>query len=253
MRILLTGSLGYVGAYLHQRLGQAHQIEAIDERVGCVYQGISQATVRSFDAVVHVAAHSSVKACAADPWGGIRNNLFGPVELAEKMDGKPLIYASSSSVHAVGGRTVYDATKRAADEILPVIYPNAHALRFGTVFGVSPVMREDTMINAMTLSAVRLGTIRARNQHKWRPVLTLDDLGWFVEQCLAGEVAPGLHDVATFLCRIGGYADMVREVTGATIVSERDTPTYDFKMGVLGRTQSIYPVIEELVAHWTRQ
>jgi nucleoside-diphosphate-sugar epimerase len=248
----ITGGLGYVGSALAERLHcPASRPLIIVDDSGCSplrYQHMKTIYNVSF---IHLAAHSSVAACQADPWGAVRNNLSDVIEFVRGMeDDAPFIYASTGSVHDQHHRSLYDETRRALDAIITLLHPNAWGLRFATVCGVSPVMRDDTILNGMTKSAVREGVIRVRNQHKWRPVLSLDDLCWFVDRCLSGDVPPGIHDVATFNCRIGGYADLVRQQTGAEIIEERDTPTYDFSQPTLGRTNDIRPVIEELVAYW---
>src|SRR5207249_7406853 len=58
----------------------------------------------------------------------------------------------------------------AADE---TFYPTI--LRLGTLFGLSPRMRFDLVVNLLTVRAVRLGKITIFNGHQWRPFLHVED------------------------------------------------------------------------------
>lgn len=209
------------------------------------------------DTVIHLAAHSSVAACLSDPLGAIANNLTDLVTFAQKLRGQTLIFASTGSVYSRNGATsVYDLTKLLAEKALTEVCAAAgvplHILRLATVAGVSPVMRADTIINGMTRDAVRTGVVTVRNPSVWRPVLFLPDLAWFVDRILAGDVVPGVHDLASFQARVGGWADVVARATGARIETSESTETYDFRMPVLeGGPGRLDDVVVGLIEHWS--
>lgn len=259
MRILITGGHGYVGSYLTKHLrARDFDVEVSDPTVKNTsidmsrhYQYFRCPQLNGYQAVMHLAAHSSVAACDADPQGAVNNNLLDMIHLARKMDDQIFIFASSGSVLDGNTSKLYDATKRAGEQILPYVYPRAHILRFGTVCGVSPVMREDLILNGMVRDAVRTGVITVRNSHAWRPVLFLPDLCAAVDRILAGQMPSGVHDLASFQARIGGWADMVSQVTGARIEDAGLTEHYEFRMTIPPKGLTTpEAMIKELMEYW---
>ncbi|HLF55376.1 MAG TPA: aminotransferase class I/II-fold pyridoxal phosphate-dependent enzyme [Thermoanaerobaculia bacterium] len=150
--------------------------------------------LEGIDAVVHLAALSDERSCELDPAETSVVNVTGTARLADRClaagtprflfasscgvyarrDGEPLLteeaptapvgrYAQSK---AAGERALID---RAADTRCLVI------LRLGTLYGVSPRMRFDLVVNRMTLDAVRLGRIRVDHGDVWRPLLHVRD------------------------------------------------------------------------------
>lgn len=257
-RILITGGHGYIGASLTRHLrSQDYDVEVSDPAVKNSaidmtrhYQYFRVPNLNGYQVIIHLAAHSSVVACEADPQGAVNNNLTDTIHLARKLDDQVFIFASSGSVLDPNTSKLYDATKRSAEQLLPYIYPPCHILRFGTVCGVSPVMREDLILNAMTRDAVRNDVVSVRNSNAWRPVLFLPDLCAAVDRILAGKTEPGVHDMASFQARIGSWADMVSRATGAKIVEEGPSPHYDFRMMPMANPTPPETVIGELVKHW---
>lgn len=258
MRLLLTGGSGYIGSALHAHLLHAeHDVSIVDLRHGDElstgrYQDIHPYQLDSFDVVIHLAAHSSVAACEADPDGARANNAHDVAGLVSKLAAQTLIFASTGSLYSKNGpRMVYDQTKGEAEEIVRS-YQDAHILRLATVCGVSPVMREDLILNGMTRDAVKTGVVAVRNPWAWRPVLFLPDLFWFVDRILYGEMDPGLHDLASFNARIGSWADIVAKATGSAIKEAPDTPTYNFRMPTLTDAPgTLERTIRELKGYWS--
>ena len=80
MRIWVTGAGGFVGTRLVARLSAAgHEVHASDRELDVadaarVARGLARARPQ---AIVHLAALSSVSETAADPWAALRVNYFG--------------------------------------------------------------------------------------------------------------------------------------------------------------------------------
>lgn len=258
-KILITGGSGYIGSVLHRHLIEAeHAVAIVDPDVGDTlsvrrYQEVEDWQLQRFDAVIHLAAHSSVAACDADPEGAFANNVAGVVDLISKLrHGQTFIFASTGSLHDINASRVYDRTKRQAETMILCNYPTAHILRLGTVCGVSPAMREDLILNGMTRDAVRKGVIRVTNPHAWRPVLFFPDLLAAVDGVLSGGALVGIHGLASFQARIGSWADMVAKVTGAEIDDVGLSPHYDFRMPLPSSVTTPEAVIGELAEYWRR-
>lgn len=260
-RILITGGAGYVGSVLTRHLrGRDFDVEVSDPLVKPSTQDMTRhyqyfriPQMNTYDAVIHLAAHSTVAACEADPAGAIDNNILQTIRLARQMSFQTLIFASSGSVLDCNTVKLYDTTKRTIEQALPYIYPKAHILRFGTVCGVSPAMRGELLLNGMVRDAVRTGAITVRNPHAGRPVLFFPDLCAAVDRILSGDCPPGLYNTASFQTSIGGWADMVAGVTGASIVEEGPCPHYSFKMVPPLTGTEPEKVIKELMEYWRKR
>lgn len=213
MRVLVTGHTGYIGTVLTQRFQDAgHEVRGLDSGLfeACLH-GPSPGdppTVRSdirdvptealdgIEAVVHLAAISN------DPMGELATELThqvnhrASVQLAEaaKAAGvRRYLYSSSCSV--------YGASDIAAlvDETAPFAPVSAYAqskvavegdlqqlanddfsptsLRNATVYGWSPRVRLDLVLNDLVASAYLTGQVLVLSDGTpWRPIVHVDDV-----------------------------------------------------------------------------
>lgn len=266
MNVLIIGGCGYVGSALYRHLIAAgHEVDSIDiERRGNPgierSQVINYAHVSRFDewdAVIVMAGVSSVGEAKTSPYTAFMGNLVHLGQLTQRLNGQPLIYASSAAVHALPGpqtTNLYDVTKTAADMIIPQLYAETWALRFGTVAGPSPNMRLDTVVNAMVRSARSKGRVNLSNPDAWRPILGMGDLLRGVEAILDGGVSPGLHDLCSFNMPIGRIAREIAERFSASIEKLPPSPSYDFLMGAshwFKPTETLAAIVDDLDAHYT--
>lgn len=234
MRILITGGCGYIGSALALHLHSVgHKVETLD-LVGPAdhvfdYRELGAMAYAKHDAIIHLAGHSSVAACRAEPLQAVQNNLTSFIKWLRKLHGAPLYWASSSSVLSIDGGNLYDATKRAAEAIIPALYPNSYALRFGTVCGVSPRMRWDLMLNKMASAAYTDGIIRVSNPAVFRPILAIRDLCAAVAALLPLD-SPGTYNLVTDNATVESLASATAKRFKAEMWLDPSTPTYDFKM-----------------------
>lgn len=184
MRVLVTGGAGYKGVVLTQRLlRQGHRVTVLDnflygyeslmhlvedprfDVLRCDVRGVTEAVVKGYDAVFHLAGISGYSACEANPQSARLINVDGSRQLAEALGrGQMLIYASTTAFYGkadgvcderspVHPASLYGLTKHQGEQIL-MQRENSVALRFATVFGVSPRMRVDLLVNDFTYRAV---------------------------------------------------------------------------------------------------
>ena len=221
MKVLVTGHHGYIGSVLTavlDRLG--HEVSGLDTFYyrGCDFGGAASASdeqkldvrevthtdVEGFDAVVHLAALSN------DPLGDLNPQLTDDINLtgtlsvarAARKAGVPrFIFASSCSMYGASGTgdmldenaplrplTPYASSKVRAEEALMNIAGAGFSIvsmRNATVYGVSPRLRLDIVLNNLAAWAVTTGSIRILSDGKsWRPLIHVRDVARVVDLLL---------------------------------------------------------------------
>jgi nucleoside-diphosphate-sugar epimerase len=262
MKILVIGGCGYIGSAIYRHLDdQGHAVDSMDLELrgdaGILRNDRMNYTwahrFSDWEAVIMMAGHSSVKASIATPYAAFENNLANLARLTQHLAGQPLIFASSAAVHDEANHgNMYDITKRAAEAIVPLLYPNSWGLRFGTVAGPSPNMRLDTMVNAMVSSALRHNRVLMSNPRVWRPILGMDDLLRGIDRILDGQVPAGLHNMCSFSSSIEHIAERIGEITGTPVTEFEPSPTYDFLMTPeewMEPTQTLDEIVAALIEH----
>lgn len=193
--VLVTGGLGYLGSILCEHLLDAgFRVKALDNLMyGVGQQGLfhlcarpafdfvqgdvrEEAVLRSAlqdaDVIIHLAAVVGAAACDRDPHLATTVNL-GSVRLLNRLRSprQLVIYPNTNSGYgttdgaalctedtplqpiSLYGRTKVEAEKHLLDS------PNVIALRLATVFGMSPRMRLDLLVNHFVYTALTEGYI----------------------------------------------------------------------------------------------
>lgn len=122
MKILITGSSGFVGTHLVEKLSQNHQIIKYDLKDGQdVLDGkVLAQKLEEVDLVIHLAAFISAQESWEKPIDYIRNNSLGTlsvIDCAIKSGVKKMIFFSSAAVKAKP-LTPYAVSKINAEEIV---------------------------------------------------------------------------------------------------------------------------------------
>ncbi len=242
-KILLIGGNGYIGS----RLQEVLNVDVIDTNWfgdgdlhwSGDYKDLTSKYYESYDTIILLAGHSSVKMSEGNLNSCFNNNVRNFIDLIEKLDKQKLIYASSSSVYgSVGGRTVnekyhgfepynqYDISKHTADLYAQKSDVEYYGLRFGTVNGYSPVLRTDVMINAMVNSALQHGEIKLFIKDTMRPILGLNDLCGAVETIIDHDKDErGLYNLASFNKTAEQIAYEVGSVMNVPVIEYETDPT----------------------------
>lgn len=190
-KILVTGAAGYIGSTLCGRLLEAGcSVVALDNLFYgecslfhyCANpdfqfingdardKGIMKAALRDVDAIIPLAAMVGVGACKRDPDMTRSVNLEAILLMNRLRSNEQLvIYPTTNSGYGTSSGEVfcteetplqpislYGETKAQAESAL-LESPNAICLRLATVFGLSPRMRLDLLVNHFVLSAVTDG------------------------------------------------------------------------------------------------
>jgi nucleoside-diphosphate-sugar epimerase len=229
--ILVTGGAGYIGSVLvrdllrrgerirlvDRMLHGSHGLEGLEseERLEVLTLDLRDPrthdeVLRGCGSVVHLAAIVGDKACALDEEVAVQTNWTATVSLARRaatLGVRRFVFASTCSVYGEGRNelltetspvhplSLYAETRRHA-EIGILELPRGDGfqpilLRFGTVYGLSPRMRFDLVVNLLALRAVRDGAISIFGGGQWRPFVHVADIARALQLALA-EPAP--HD-----------------------------------------------------------
>lgn len=210
MKILINGGAGYIGSVLIGHLLRAgHSVTVLDNLIfgqrslfgycsnpnfEFVFGDVRNAdTVRPLvakaDAVIHLAAVVGAPACDRDVEYATTLN-FGSVETLSKLVSKDqkVIYPCTNSGYGTQSGdvfcteetplepiSVYGRTKADAEKLL-LDTGNAVAFRLATVFGVSPRMRVDLLVNDFTYKAYKDGYLVLYESHFQRNFLGIEDV-----------------------------------------------------------------------------
>lgn len=240
MKICLIGSSGFIGAVLVEYLiASGHALRFCDIKTGPEgdYRNLTPLHLAGVDVVIHLAGHSSVAACEADPWGSVANNVTDFLPFVEMLAGleKPplLLWASSGSVLS-DVHSLYDEQKRALEALVPHLYPRSIGLRFASVCGAGTQTghRNDIILNSMVRAAVVDGSVFMANPNIRKPILGLKDLCRLVESLLIVDEddLPTLVDLCSFVTTPKGAAFVVNAATTAGVYERSPSQAYDFAM-----------------------
>ena len=193
VNVLVTGGAGYIGSILCQRLLEAgHHVTALDTlmygqhslfhlcanprfefvRGDARDEELVRRSIKSADVLIPLAAVVGAPACARDPWlaeslnlDAIRmlNRLRSPSQLVIFPNTNSGYGTTSGDVLCtedtpMNSISLYGRTKTQAEmELLES--PNTITLRLATVFGMSPRMRLDLLVNHFVYAAVTDGYV----------------------------------------------------------------------------------------------
>lgn len=213
------------------------------------FRNLTKKFLSTFDAVLLLAGHSSVKMCDGNLLSSWNNNVSNFINLVGKLDKEQhLIYASSGSVYGVTPIPLtedilldfkpinnYDLSKYSLDMNAMSLIANGHnitGLRFGTVNGWSPNVREELMINSMTSGAIKNNYISINNAHIRRPILGIADLSRAMH-AIINSPKPGIFNLASFCDSVTGISSSISKKLDVDIQRIPDTPnSFDFVMGM---------------------
>jgi nucleoside-diphosphate-sugar epimerase len=259
MRVLVTGHHGYIGSVLAPFLAAAgHDVVGYDTQLyrGCDFvadrgsvsgpvadiRDVAPDDLDGFEAVVHFAALSN------DPLGDLDASLTedinrdGTLRLAHAARDagvRRFVFASSCSMYGASGTddaldeqaplrplTPYAESKvRAEEGMFALAGPDFApvSMRNATVFGVSPRLRLDIVLNNLAAWAHTTGRIRLLSDGMaWRPLVHVEDVARATEALLdapedlvRGEAFNIGTDEQNYLVR--DLAEVLAAVTGCGI------------------------------------
>jgi len=212
MRVLVTGSLGYIGTVLvPMLLKEGHDVIGMDTDYysRCTFTGAPvdvptlkmdvrdapNTAVRGVDAIIHLAGLSN------DPLGDYNPNLTDDInfqastrlaQLAKQAGVQRFLFASSCSNYGASGDqflteeaafnpvTPYGVSKVRVEQELQNLADESFSpvfLRASTAYGLSPRIRFDLVVNNLTAWAFTTGRVYLKSDGTpWRPIVHVEDI-----------------------------------------------------------------------------
>ena len=187
MKILITGAAGYIGSVLVPILLQkGHKVIAVDNFMYqqtslldcCHYENFSlingdvrnadliNKQMKKVDAILPLACLTGAPLCDKDPLAAKAVNFEGiETILSKRSPNQIIIFPTTNSGYGVGEKGIYCTEEtplrpvslygKMKVEIEKIILESGNSItfRFATVFGVSPRMRLDLLVNDFTYRA----------------------------------------------------------------------------------------------------
>jgi nucleoside-diphosphate-sugar epimerase len=184
MKILITGGAGYKGVLLTESLlNLGYDVTIMDNFmygydsithllkfpnlnvIKLDIRNLNEKNLKNYDCIFHLAGISGMPACNNNPHSANSINLESVKNILNFLSpNQYLINASTTSMYGYSKEicnedsevkpvSVYGITKYESEKIIQD-RNNSISLRFATVFGVSPKMRHDLMVNDFVYKAI---------------------------------------------------------------------------------------------------
>lgn len=208
--ILVTGGAGYIGSVLtKQLLERGHKVTVLDSfmynqnslmdccqhdsfaviRGDCRDSETMSMALKNVDTIIHLAALVGAPLCNADKVGATTTNLESTkLLLSLRKDHQKILFPCTNSGYGIGEKnnfcteetpmrpiSLYGRTKVEAERLL-LAAGNAISFRLATVFGVSPRMRLDLLVNDFVYRAMNDRTVVLFEPHFKRNYVHIRDV-----------------------------------------------------------------------------
>ena len=252
MKILVTGGAGYVGSLLSRKLlAKGYQVKVMDslwygkqsiaecltnENFELIQEDVRNlvSTVRAMkdvDAVIHLASIVGMPASSIEPRTSEEINYLATKNIAElcQLHGiETYIFASTCSVYGSQPSKIiteksrtspldyYSKQKFLSERAIGWLNDSPTILRFGTLFGLSPRMRFDLVINLFIAQALKEKEITVFGGNQFRPFLHVEDAADSIIFALEKDLT-GTYNVTAQNFTIMDAAKKIKELTNCNI------------------------------------
>jgi nucleoside-diphosphate-sugar epimerase len=211
LKILITGGAGYIGSILTPfLLSKGHKVTVLDNfmfrqtgilsccsdpnfnvvRGDCRDEAILASVMRGQDVIIPLAAIVGAPACANDGMAAMTTNVDAIARLlALRSQEQLFVFPNTNSGYGVGEQgkfcdedsplnpiSLYGRTKVEAEQAV-LAAGNSICFRLATVFGVSPRMRLDLLVNDFVYRAITDRTVVVFEGHFKRNYIHVRDIG----------------------------------------------------------------------------
>ena len=220
-RILVTGGAGYLGSILvPELLAQGHEVTVVDNFMysqnslahACAHRGfrvvsgdiriesVMAPLIREAEIIIPLAAYVGAPLCSRDPVGAHSVNHDAILMMMKLVGrGQLVLMPTTNSAYGSGDKnnfcteesplnpiSQYAVEKVAVEKVL-MRHPDAISLRLATVFGMSPRMRIDLLVNDFTYRAVHDRFVVLFEGHFKRNYIHVRDVASAFLHCIANR------------------------------------------------------------------
>jgi len=257
MKILITGGAGFLGSVLSRKLLDKDYTVRIIDDLWYGKESISDClknpnfelikadmrnlveTVRAMkniDAVIHLASIVGMPASSIEPRTSEEINYLATkniAELCQLHEIETYIFASSCSVYGSQTNTLitekspvlpldfYSKLKFFSERAIGWLNRAPTILRLGTLFGLSPRMRFDLVINLFIAQAITKGKITVFGGNQYRPFLHVSDAADSLIFALENNLT-GTYNVISENMTILEAAKRISKVIDCEIIISKD-------------------------------
>jgi nucleoside-diphosphate-sugar epimerase len=263
LKILVTGGAGYIGSVLVPNLlDQGHEVTVIDnfifkqtslassirkENLHLVFgdvrdENLMQPLLAKADLIIPLAAIVGAPACDSDPVAAQSINKDSILWLLKKLSpNQRIIMPTTNSAYGSGDKnnfcdessplnplSLYARDKVTVEKEL-MMHPGATSFRLATVFGISPRMRLDLLVNNFTYRAITDGFVVVFEGHFKRNYIHVLDVVQAFNLAISNE-----KDFAGEIFNVGlseaniSKIELCREIQGVV-------PNFTFLEAAMGK------------------
>lgn len=230
----MTGSRGYIGRILCPHLvDNGYKVVEFDKHLDndiLDYQSL-QDKAHDVEVIVHLAAVVGMKAVDENPQLSKNINIIG-TENVLKCNKKTIytsVLAAFEPCEIVTEETgtypkhEYYVQKLVAEKLVREADSKNIVLRFGTLYGVSPSMRNDLLIHTLVEEAVR-GKIKIFQPEVVRPITSINDAVSSISFFVTSKNHGGLYNIVTKNIVKREIAEMIAKVNKSylEVVNDED-------------------------------
>lgn len=266
MKILVTGGAGYLGSVLCRKLlERGYQVRVIDnlwygkEPINELLKNhnfeliegdirnliVTVKALKDIDGVIHLASIVGMPASNIEPKTSEEVNYLATkniAELCQLHNINTYIFASTCSVYGyqpdqmitekshLNPLDFYATQKYLSERAIGWLNHAPTILRFGTLFGISPRMRFDLVINLFVAQALKEKKITVHGGNQYRPFLHVSDAAEALIFALEKNLT-GTYNVISKNYTILEVAKAVSKITGCEIeISKEIEDNRDYKV-----------------------
>ena len=259
MEILVTGGAGYLGSILTRKLlSKGYKVTVFDalwygkepindcltnDNFTLINEDIRNLiptvkALKNMDAVIHLASVVGMPASSIEPKTSEEVNYLATKNMAELCELHGIdtyIFASTCSVYGSQGNNLitekskvnpldyYAESKWLSERAIQYLNHAPTILRFGTLFGTSPRLRFDLVVNLFIIQSIMDGEITVDGGDQYRPFLHVEDAADSLIFALEKNLT-GTYNVVSENKTIMQVAELVSELSGCKIKISHENP-----------------------------